>query len=129
MASERIVHARLIISAVNSAVNDWCKAIENKKCVDVIFLDFSRAFDSVPFNRLIIKYKTFGIFGNVLNWVTNFLTNRKQIVFVNNKYSEWSRVTSGVPQGTIFKGEKVSMLLKMPSNSIVFVNTVVKQCN
>ena len=84
-----------------AAVNDWCEAIENKKSVDVIFLDFSRAFDSVPFNRLIYKLKSYGICGNVLNWVKNFLTNRKQRVVVNNKYSEWSIVTSGVPQGTI----------------------------
>ena len=45
--------------------------------------------------------KAYGISGSVLNWVTNFLSNRRQRVNVNGSYSDWSNVISGVPQGSV----------------------------
>lgn len=51
--------------------------------------------------RLLCKLKTYGISGSVLSWITNFLSNRQQRVNANGPYSEWSNVTSGVPQGSV----------------------------
>ena len=84
-----------------SSLNDWCKALENKQNIDIIYLDISHAFDCVPYNRLLTKLYNIGIKGNLLGWFRSFLKGRKQKVRVNNSYSKWIPVTSGVPQGTI----------------------------
>ena len=77
------------------------KSLDNKKAVDTIYLDFSKAFDTVPHKRLIHKLKMYGIQGNVLNWITDFLSNRSQFVTVNGSSSEPAPVSSGVPQGSV----------------------------
>ena len=68
---------------------------------DVIFLDLSKAFDSVPHERLLLKLNRYGIDGQLHLWFRYFLTNRKQRVMIRGSYSEWSPVISGVPQGSI----------------------------
>ena len=70
-------------------------------CVDVIYLDFQKAFDSVPHQRLLHKLTVFGICGKLLKWIENFLTHRKQEVVLNGCHSHSSPVISGVPQGFI----------------------------
>jgi hypothetical protein len=66
---------------------------------DVIYLDFSKAFDKVPHQRLFRKLLAHGIGGQILEWVKNWLTGRRQKVGVNKTYSDWECVISGVPQG------------------------------
>ena len=56
-----------------------------------------KAFDSVPQQRLLLKHKSYGIKGHLLDWITIFLTNRKQRVVINKSYSCWSDVTGGIP--------------------------------
>ena len=75
--------------------------MDNKKAVDAIYLDFSKAFDTVPHKRLIHKLKMYGIHDNVLSWITDFLSNRSHYVTVNNSSSDSVPVTSGVPQGSV----------------------------
>ena len=67
--------------------------------VDVIYLDFQKAFDTVPHQRLLNKLTSFGIHGNVLKWIEKFLNNREQQVVLNSHKS--STITSGVPQGSV----------------------------
>ena len=69
--------------------------------VDVIYLDFAKAFDKVPYRRLFSKLRSHGIGGNVAEWIEVWLTNRKQKVGLNKKYSDWRSVVSGVPQGSV----------------------------
>jgi len=69
--------------------------------VDVIYLDFAKAFDKVPYRRLFSKLRSHGIGGKVAEWIEAWLTNRKQKVGLNKKYSDWSNVVSGVPQGSV----------------------------
>ena len=64
-------------------------------------LDFSKAFDVVPHQRLLIKLDHYGIRGNTKRWIQNFLTDRQQRVVVNGTPSAWEKVLSGVPQGTV----------------------------
>ena len=64
-------------------------------------MDFSKAFDIVPHNRLLFKLNMYGITGTTHKWLTNFLTMRTQRVVVNGEHSKWTRVKSGVPQGTV----------------------------
>ena len=65
------------------------------------FLDFSKAFDKVPHNLLLHKLETFGFNNKLLNWFTDYLSERSQSVIVEGKQSENLPVTSGVPQGSI----------------------------
>ena len=66
---------------------------------DCIYLDFAKAFDRVPHQRLLTKVNDLGLQGELSNWIKDFLTGRKQRVMVNNT-SEWSDVTSEIPQGS-----------------------------
>ena len=70
---------------------------------DFIFLsmDASAAFDRVWHDGLIFKLKQLGIEGELLAWIENYLTDRKQRVVINGQFSEWVRITAGVPQGSI----------------------------
>ena len=79
----------------------WTKWLDDGKSFDCIYFDFSKAFDTVPHARLIKKLISYGIDGKMLSWVKSFLNNRKQRVVVNKDMSEWSEVTSGVPQGSV----------------------------
>ena len=66
-----------------------------------MYLDFRKAFDAVPHKILLHKIKGYGVRGNILNWVTDFLSNRTQYVSLDGFYSESTNVTSGVPQGSV----------------------------
>ena len=68
---------------------------------DAIYLDFAKVFDSVPHNKPIINLSKHGITGNLLHWISDFLSKRRQCVRVNSELSEWESVISGVPQGSI----------------------------
>ena len=82
-------------------LEDIIKKIDSGHSVDQIYLDFQKAFDKVPHQRLIYKLQKAGISGCLLNWVESFLSNRKQRVNVSGTYSNWLNVDSGVPQGSV----------------------------
>ena len=71
---------------------------EMDKCnsIDAIYLDLSKAFDSVPLERLLIKVKAYGIIDQVFNWIQAFLHGRRQKVVINSSYSVFTGVGSGV---------------------------------
>jgi hypothetical protein len=77
------------------------KCLDEGTPVDVIYLDFKKAFDKVPHERLIVKLSEHGIGGDILVWIANWLKNRKQRVVINGEFSNWSNVVSGVPQGSV----------------------------
>ena len=76
-------------------------ALECKSNIDIIMLDYSKAFDKINISILLKKLKKLGIGGNLGRWLGNFLIGRKQRVSVSRKLSEPSEIISGVPQGTI----------------------------
>ena len=76
------------------------KSIDNKDLTCGIFLDFTKAFDTVDHKILLLKLYKYGIRGLGLSWFTNYLTDRKQHVRINNITSDLREIKYGVPQGS-----------------------------
>ena len=83
------------------ALNIWIELMQHDIPVDILYLDYAKAFDTIPHQRLLQKLKSLGIQGAILKWIEDFLTDRKQRVVVNFTFSQWIEVLSGVPQGTV----------------------------
>ena len=77
------------------------KSIWDNKAVDIVYTDFSKAFDKVAHRKLLHKMKAYGIDGLMGNWVGAFLRGRKQRVILGDEESSWQSVTSSVPQGSV----------------------------
>ncbi len=88
-------------SQLVTTVEDIAKHLDKKEQVDMLILDFSKAFDVVPHRRLLRKLEHYGIKGKLLAWIEAWLTQRHQCVAVEGETSCKSRVKSGVPQGTV----------------------------
>ena len=69
--------------------------------MDVVYLDFQKAFNKMPHQRLLLKLKAHGIGNDVINWIEEWLTHRRQRVIVDGEISNWKSVLSGVQQGSI----------------------------
>ena len=92
---------RSCVTNLLETIDVWTEILDRKEAVDVLYLDFRKAFDKVPHKRLIVKLGMYGIHQETVRWVEDFLTERQQRVIVNSKASDWSKVTSGIPQGSV----------------------------
>ncbi|XP_072022667.1 uncharacterized protein [Amphiura filiformis] len=84
-----------------NTIQDIALQLDQKQQVDMIIMDFAKAFDKVPHQRLLLKMSRYGIRGKTLKWTEAFLTQRKQRVVIEGKSSEWIKVESSVPKGTV----------------------------
>ena len=95
------VPKRSCVTNLLDIMDKWTETLDIGTPVDAVYLDFAKAFDSVPHNRLIKKVESYGITGKVRQWIAEWITDRKQRVTVQGSHSGWSKVTSGVPQGSV----------------------------
>ena len=88
------------IAQLLSVIHEIQTAFDSSPAVDVrgVFLDISRAFDKVWHIRLLFKLQAYGVDGELLSLLENYLENRKQMVVVNGQTSEWREINSRVPQ-------------------------------
>ena len=70
--------------------------------MDVVYLDFQKAFDKLPHQRFLLQLKAHGIGNDVINWIEEWLTPRRQRVIVDGEiFSKWKSVLGGVQQGSV----------------------------
>ena len=95
------VSGRSTLSQLLLAHHSLIDSINDRACVDVVYTDLSKAFDSIAHNKLLIKLHAYGINPLVCGWIRSFLSDRKQRVVVNGTFSDWLSCPSGVPQGSV----------------------------
>ena len=74
--------------------------IDEGSPVDIFYSDFQKAFDKVPHQRLLLKLKAHGIRDGIIDWIEQWLTDRRSII-VDGEVSNWKSVLSGVPKGSV----------------------------
>ena len=82
-------------------IEDWKEALDKNMYVAAILMDLSKAFDCLPHNILLSKLAAYGLSGDSINLLGNYLANRQQQVKIGDSLSSWSDIQKGVPQGSI----------------------------
>lgn len=88
-------------SAINDVLYDWQSALEEKKVIVAVFLDFKRAFETVDCDIQLHKLEEYGVRDSSLNWFSSYLKNRRQVVKIGETKSDEIVNNMGVPQGSI----------------------------
>ncbi len=92
---------RSTVTQLMETLNDWTTAINERKCVTSVYVDLSKAFDTVVHSKLLLKLSKYGISDNLWRWLTSFLCSRTQRVRVGSALSNEVPCSSGVPQGSV----------------------------
>lgn len=90
-----------ITTQLIETLNDWSLYLEEGYCIDVIYFDIAKAFDTVNHHLLLLKLRNAGVYGSVFNLINDFLSQRTFSVKVGDSLSSARPASSGVPQGSV----------------------------
>ena len=82
-------------------LNEWTLHTDFGDKVDSVYIDFAKAFDSISHTKLLHKVECYGFSSSLVKWLSSFLTNRSQQVYIGQSLSSSLPVSSGVPQGSV----------------------------
>ena len=94
----RTVNRRSTTLQLLFVLDEWTEILDQGGTIHAVYLDFMKAFDNVPHERMLHKFSAYGVSGDLHNWIRSFLTGRTQRIKVD---FQWRTVTSGIPQGSV----------------------------
>ena len=102
--------------AIIQLIEEWIKNLDDNLVVGALLTDLFKAFDCIPQDLLIAKLAAYDLSEEALMYILSYLSNRKQCVRINDTYSEFENIITGVPQGSILG----PLLFNLSINDLLF---------
>ena len=116
-------------SQLINTIDNIVRSMKDRNQVDLLILDFPKAFESVPHERLLMKLDHYGLSHQLQQWIRTWLTTRYQKVIVDGESSESVHVDSGVPQGTVLGPLMFLLYINDIGNKISSISKFLAQDN